>query len=333
MLSPSRTRSLGMGLLLAAALLTLAACGSGKQPTATPLTSIRLSLGYIPDVQFAPFYVGVEKGFFAAQGIELTMEHRQETDGATLVATDEIQFAVVSGEQILLGREQGMPLVYVFEWYQKFPVAIASKAEKGIVAPADLAGHSVGTPVTHGASYIGLEALLASAGLSDADIDLQTTGYAQVETLVADRVDAVVVYAANEPAQLEAQGVAVNLIDVSDYADLVSNGLVTNEQTITGKPDLVRGMVAALAESVQYTIDHPDEAFEISKGFVEGLKDPNNEATAREVLTRSIALWQANRLGESDRDSWAAMQEVLIGAGLLTGQLDLEQVFTNDFLP
>ncbi len=326
----SRTRFLGVALLLAAALLTLVACGSGEQPPPTP---VQISLAYIPDVQFAPFYVGVEKGFFAAHGIELTMEHRQETDGARLVATNEIQFAVVSGEQILLGRELDLPLVYIFEWYQKFPVTIASKAELGIVAPADLAGHSVGTPVTHGASYIGLEALLASAGLSDADIDLQTIRYTQVEMLVTDQVDAVVVYTANEPAQLEAQGVAVNLIDVSDYADLVSNGLMTNEQTIAENPDLVRGMVAAFAESVQYTIDHPDEAFEISKGFVEGLKDRDTAATAREVLARSITLWRADRLGESDRDSWVAMQDVLIEAGLLISQLDLDQVFTNDFLP
>lgn len=315
-------------------LLLLVAC-SGQQQTEQPepLTPVRLSLGYIPDVQFAPFYVGIEKGFFAARGIDLTTEHRQEVEGAKLVATGEIRFAVVSGEQVLLGREQDLPLVYVFEWYQSFPVAVASKAEMGITTPADLVGHSVGTPVMHGASYIGLEALLASNGLSDADIDLQTTGYAQVETLATDKVDAVVVYVANEPAQLESQGIAVNLIPVADYADLVSNGLITNEQTAAEDPDLVRAMVAALAESVQYTIDHPDEAFEISKQFVEGLADADNQDVLRQVLARSIDLWKADRIGYSDMASWEAMQALLIDMGLLSGELDLEATFTNDFLP
>ncbi len=316
------------------AVLALGGCTtSAPQPTEVALTPIEISLGYIPDVQFAPFYVGIEKGFFAARGVELTLQHRQETDSARLLATGEIQFAVVSGEQVLLGRQQGLPLVYVFQWYQRFPVAVASKQEKGITTVEDLRGRSVGTPVREGASYIGLEALLAAGGLTDDDIDLQTTGYAQVETLATDRVDAVVVYVANEPIQLEAQGIPVNILYVSDYANLVSNGLVTNEVTIDSTPDLVRAVVAALSESLQYTIDHPDEAFEISTHFVEGLADPDVAATARQVLQRSIELWRADRLGESHREAWSEMQDVLIATGLLGEAQDLDQVFSNEFLP
>ncbi len=323
-----------IALLLFALALALTACaGSTPQPTEAALTPVELSLGYIPDVQFAPYYVGIAKGFFAERGIELSIRHRQETDAAKLLATDELHFAVISGEQVLLGRQQGLPLVYVFEWYERFPVAIAAKQSSGIQRIEDLRGRSVGVPVREGASYIGLEALLAAGGLTDADIDLRTTGYAQVETLLTDQVEAVVVYAANEPVQLEALGEAVNVIYVADYADLVSNGLVTNEKTIAEKPDLVRAMVAALAEALGYTIDHPDEAFEISKQFVEGLSDPQVAATARQVLARSIDLWRADRLGETRLESWEAMQEVLLNMGLLSEPLDLSKAFTNEFLP
>lgn len=321
-------------LVSALAGLMLAACAGGSPtPTEAALTPVELSLGYIPDVQFAPFYVGIAKGFFAERGIDLTIRHRQETDAAKLLATDEIHFAVISGEQVLLGRQQGLPLVYVFEWYERFPVAVAAKQSSGIRTVEDLRGRSVGVPVREGASYIGLEALLAAGGLTDADIDLRTTGYAQVETLLTDQVEAVVVYAANEPVQLEALGEAINVIYVADYAHLVSNGLVTNEKTIAEQPELVRAMVAALAEALQYTIDHPDEAFEISQQFVEGLSDVQVAATAREVLARSIELWRAERLGESQLESWEAMQEVLLSMGLLNESLDLNEVFTNEFLP
>ncbi len=315
--------------------LSVTACG-GAGPAAVPgqPVDVRLSLGYIPNVQFAPYYVGIDRGFFAAQGLNVTIEHRQETDGAKLVATGEIPFAVISGEQVLLGRQQGLPLVYVFEWFQHYPVGIASRQELGITTPADLAGHSVGTPVKEGASYIGLEALLASAGLTDADINLQTTGYAQVDTLASGTVDAVVIYVNNEPVQLEAQGIPINLIRVSDYTDLVSNGLVTSEQTLARNPALVRAMVVALAESLQYTIEHPDEAFEISKRFVEGLGgDPDTEAVQREILDRSIELWRADRVGLSNMASWEQMQAVLLDMGLLEQPLDLEEVFTNEFVP
>jgi NitT/TauT family transport system substrate-binding protein len=335
---------LPLAAVLLAALLAACSATSTPSPTSAPspepttdaggaLTPIRLSLGYIPDVQFAPFYVGIEKGFFAERGIDLMTEHRQETDGARLVATGEIKFAVVSGEQVLLAREQGLPLVYVFEWYQRFPVAVAAKADSGIATPGDLAGRSVGTPVKEGASYIGLEALLGAAGLTDEDIDLQTTGYSQVETLISDRVDAVVVYVTNEPVQLEAAGEAINVIEVADYADLVSNGLVTSEDVIAENPDLVRAMVAGLAESVEYTIAHPDEAFAISQGYVEGLDDPATAETAREVLARSVDLWKGDPVGFSQGESWEIMQQVLLDTGLLSDPQAIDAAYTNEFLP
>lgn len=320
-------------LILCLALVAALLAGCGGAPGSADLTPVELSLVYIPDVQFAPIYTGIEKGIFAEHGIDLSIEHRQETDNAKLVATGELKFAILSGEQVLLAREEELPLVYVFEWYQRYPVAIAARPDVGLTEPADLAGLTVGTPVQEGASYIGLEALLGAAGLTDADIDLQTIGYSQVEMLATDRVDAAVIYATNEPVQLDQQGIDVDMLYVSDYADLVSNGMVTSEQVIAEEPELVRSMVAALAESVQYAIDHPDEAFESSAKYVEGLDDPEISATGRAVLDRSIDLWKAGTLGVSDRDSWVAMQGLLLNIGLLDAEQDVDAAFSNDFLP
>jgi NitT/TauT family transport system substrate-binding protein len=305
------------------------------EPTPAPAEAmpVHLLLTYIPNVQFAPFYVGIEKGFFASHGLDVSIDHKSESDVVKLVGTGEAEFGIVSGEQVLLARAQDVPIVYTLAWYQKYPVAVASKKDLGIAKPADLAGHSVGTPVKEGASYIGLEALLASAGLTDNDVDLQATGFTQVETLLADRVDAVVVYVANEPIQLEAQGVDVNVINVSDYARLVSNGLIASQKTIDGNPELVRSMAAALAESIQYTIDHPDEAFDLSKKHVEGLDDPTVASAQKEVLARSIELWKATKIGQIDPAAWQEMQTILIQSGLLGSEQDLQKAYTDAFIP
>lgn len=322
-------------VLLVIFALVLTACGGQPTTSGGELTPVNLYLSYIPNVQFSPYYVGIEKGFFAENGLDVTIEHKSESEAIKLVATDEetITMAIVSGEQVLLAREQEIPIVYVFEWYEKFPVAIASKAELGITTVDDLVGHSVGTPLQEGASYIGLEAILFAAGLTDADIDLQVTGYTQVETLVTDRVDAVVIYIANEPIQLEAQGIDVNLIQTADYAALVGNGLVVSESLIDEQPDLVKGAAKALSDALDFTINNPDETFEIAEKYVEGLDDPAIAETQREVLTRSIELWKADRLGETSLVSWETMQSVLLDMGLLSGELDLGAAFTNEFLP
>ena len=296
------------------------------------LVRVKLPLGYIPNVQFAPLYVAVEKGYFKEAGIEIEFDYSFETDAMALVGADELQFAVVSGEQILLARAQGLPVVYVAAWYQQYPVAVVSKAEQGIKAPADLKGKTIGLPGLFGANYIGLDALLFSAGLGDADVTLTPIGFTQVESLATDQVQAVSVYAANEPVQLRAQGYEINELLVADTVQLASNGLITNEKTIAENPDLVKRMVSAMLKGLADTIADPNAAFEISKKYVDGLAAAD-ETIQKEVLARSIELWKTERLGFSDLQAWQNMQDTLLQMGLLTTALDLNAAFTNEFVP
>lgn len=311
----------------------LSACtASGSGTVAGAPVHVRLPLGYIPNVQFAPLYVAVDKGYFKDAGIEVEFDYSFETDGVALVGADELQFAVVSGEQVLLARAQGLPVVYAAAWYQQYPVAVVSKAGTGIVEPADLKGKKIGLPGLFGANYIGLDALLYAAGLTEQDVTLDSIGFNQVEALAADQEQAVSVYTANEPVQLKARGYEVNELRVADYVQLASNGLLTNEKTIAEKPELVRAMAAALLRGLADTIANPDEAYEISKKYVENL-DQADPAIQKEVLRRSIELWKADRLGYSDPAAWQNMQDTLLKMGLLKEPLDLNKAFTNEFVP
>jgi NitT/TauT family transport system substrate-binding protein len=296
-----------------------------------PVTRIRLPMGYIPNVQFAPFYVGVEKGYFREYGIEIEFDYSFETDGVTLVGADDLQFALVSGEQVLLARAQGLPVVYVVAWWQDYPVGVAAKTEQGIRTPADLGGKRIGIPGLFGASYIGLRALLNEAGIEESEVTLDSIGFNQVEALATDQEQAVVIYANNEPIQLEAQGYDVDVILVADYVQLASNGLITNESTMVNNPDLVRRMVQAFMKSLEDTIADPDGAFEICKNYVENLEQADQEVQ-RQVLDSSIQFWQADQPGYSDPRAWQNMQDILLDMGLISQALDLEEAYTNQFI-
>lgn len=325
-------------MLLAGALI-LAACAGGASLSpseqATPkqtLETIRLPMGYIPNIQYAPFYVAVDKGYFREAGIELDFDYSFETDGVQLVGANELPFALVSGEQVLLARAQGLPIVDVLGWWQDYPVGVVAKREQGITTPQDLVGKKIGIPGLFGASYVGFRALLDAAGLKESDVSLESIGFNQVEALAADQVQAAVIYVVNEPVQLRAQGYEVDVIRVADYVELASNGLISNETTLAENPDLVRRMVRAFTRGLQDTIRNPDKAYEISKKYVENL-DQADENVQREVLARSIEFWQADRLGYSSPQSWENMQQVLLSMGLLSAPLDLDQAYTNEFIP
>ena len=320
-------------LLLFLTLAVLAAACASPGPTApTEVRTIRLPMGYLPSVQFAPFYVADARGYFAEEGLDLEFDYAFETDGVQLVGAEEVPFSLASGEQVLLARQQGLPIVYVFGWWQDYPVAIAAPASSGIEEPADLVGKTVGIPLLGGASYIGYAAMMSAHGLPLDAAMLQVIGFTQAEALQAGQIEAAVVYANNEPIVLARQGFPVNVLRVADDVTLASNGMITNEATLRGDPELVRRMLRATVRGLQDTLADPDAAFEICKDYVEGLTGETADIQ-RQVLAESLPFWQAEHLGVSQPAAWENMEQVMLAADLLAAPQDLAQAYTNEFVP
>jgi NitT/TauT family transport system substrate-binding protein len=243
------------------------------------LTEVQFFMTFVPNIQFAPVYVAIEKGYFAENGIALTIEHGDEPVGVDLIAAGQRQFGLISGEQVIAARANGRPVVSVYEWFQRYPIGIVAGEEAGISTPADLAGRNVGIPGRFGASYAGLLALLDAVGLSESDIELEEIGFNAPEVICVGGVEAAVVYINNEPVQIDQRArqsdcgdiSGVSVIPVGEYVDMVSNGIVTNEETIASNPELVRGMVAAFDAGLRSVINNPAEAYLISAAYVENL--------------------------------------------------------------
>jgi len=313
--------------------LVLSACSSIQPATATnELTKIRLPMGYIPNIQFAPFYVAIQKGYFRDAGIEIDFDYKFETEGVKLVGAGELPFAIVSGEQVLPARAQGLPVEYVAAWYQQYPVSVVAKSELGILIPQDLKGKKIGLPGLFGAAYVGLRALLFQAHMSESDVTLDSIGFNQVDLMAAGQQDIVVGYAENEPIQLRARGIPITEIRVADYVELASNGILASEKVIKENPQLVRAFIGAFLKGLSDTIADPDEAFKISESYIPNFADLDADVQ-KQVLETSIEQWKTERLGYSDPQAWENMQNVLLDMGLITEKQDLNKAFTNEFIP
>jgi NitT/TauT family transport system substrate-binding protein len=300
---------------------------ASKKPN---LTKVKIAMGYIPNVQFAPFYVALDKGYFTQEGLEINFDYNWETDIIALLAKNELQFGIGSGDQVILAREKGLPVVDFFNWYQRFPVCITSLAKNKISKPVDLIGKTVGTPAVYGASYIGWQAFLRQNKLPEQQIKLSVVGYTQVPSLTEGKVQAIIGYTMNEPVQLKSLGYQINNFEVAEVANFVSNGLLTNDQTIRDNPQLIRAFAKAFLRGLQDTLNNPEEAFLISKKYIPEMKD---EGTQKQVLEESLRFWQADKLGLNNPDQWRESVDLLQQIGLLKEKPNPDSLFTNQFIP
>ncbi len=244
----------------------------------------RLLLTFIPNIQFSPFYVAIEGGHFAEAGFNISLEHLQEPEVLDLVAVGQANFGIVSGEQVILARARGRDVVYVFEWFQEYPVGLVYNSAKDLSALEDLRSMTIAIPGRFGASYSGLTTLLGSADLSEADIDLREIGFNAAEVFCLGAVDAAIVYVNNEPLQIQSLASngdcgavsEVDVITVASQVDLVSNGLIVSQAYLEAEPAAVGRMVAGLGAALQSVIKNPAAAYLASLPHVDRL--PADEA-------------------------------------------------------
>lgn len=311
--------------------LSLAACGGGTQSAPQEIQKVRLGMGYIPNVQFAPFYVAQKKGFYTDEGLEVEIQYGFEDDFIALAAQGEREFSVAGGDQVILARAQGLPITYVMKWYQRYPVALMAPVSEGITDLSKLSGKKVGLPGFFGASFVGWKAMLYGAGLDESSLVVEDIGFTQAAAVQQGTVDAAMVYIANEPVQLRSQGIEVNIFEVSDYIDLVSNGLVVGDKLMTENPELVQKMVRASLRGLEYTLANPDEAFDIVRETIPEMTD-EEAPVQRQVLDISLELWQSDRLGISSQEDWQASVDFMTEVGLVENAVETEKLYTNQFI-
>ena len=152
-------------VLLLLAGLVVGACGGGASPTGSGSTSLTVGLGYIPSVQFAPFYLADQRGDYAAAGLDVTIQNQIDPDLISLVGSGGLDLALADGTSMIPAVSQGIPVRYLATIYGVLPNVVIARTDAGITSPADLAGKRVGTPGQYGSGYLTLLGILGEASL------------------------------------------------------------------------------------------------------------------------------------------------------------------------
>ena len=291
-------------------------CSPGSS-TPTPLTKLTVGLGYLQSVQFAQFYRAQQQGYYRDAGLDVTFQNEADPNLVTLVGQGAVDIGIADGTSVIPAVGQGIPIRYVATIYARFPNVVMTPAASGLTSAASLAGHSLGIPGRYGSSWVMLQALLASAGLTPSDIDIREyPEYGQSTAMQQGQVDSATGYANNEPVQLQRQGFATNALTIDEITPLPGPGLIVGTSTLAAKKDALRAFVSATLRAMDEIAANPELGVDDTIAVAPDLG--SDRAGQLAVLQATIAMWQspytqANGTGSIDSSAWAASLDFMRG--------------------
>jgi ABC-type nitrate/sulfonate/bicarbonate transport system substrate-binding protein len=290
--------------------------------------------GYKPqaNLPFVGVYVAQEKGFFARQGLEVTIEHSPgRGEHLQLTTLGEVQVTTQDAAVLLKRRaDPGLPLVSIALLGQRGQQAFAALASSGMTTPVDWEGHHVGYK---GTPPPDLFALLRAAGADPDRIEFVNVGF-DPRVLTEGQVDVYPVYKSNEPFLIENWGYELRLWDAADYG-VPTLGLtyVTSDETLREQPETLTLFLRAALEGVEYAAAHPEEAVDIVIGYAGPETDPDHMwfMLETELKDYTSPVTEAHGPGWSTHAQWAALADLLVQAEAMP-RIEVDQVFTNELL-
>jgi len=339
----SHRRSL---IVLVALVGLIAAACAAPSPSPTPTrtlgpsqapVALTVGLGFIPSVQFAPFYLADQAGYYAEAGLDVTFRHGTDYDVVALTAQGELDLGLADGTSVIPAVSQGIPIKYVATIYGEFPSIVFAKESSGIRTAVDLAGKRLGIPGRFGSSWIMLQALLASADLTPDDLEIvEYPDFGQGAAVAQGAVDAATGFANNEPVQLELTGEQVTVLRVDDVVPLPGNGLIVGRSTLESKGDAVAAFIAATLRAMAEISDDPAVGLEAAMTAVPELASAREAQAA--ILAATIEVWngpvqEARGLGAIEPTNWETSIAYLEGLGLVPNPVTVDDVLETGLLP
>jgi NitT/TauT family transport system substrate-binding protein len=326
---------------LVAVLLAIVAVVAGCGATATSGspgaggTRLTVGLGFIPSVQFAPFYYAQREGLYGDRGLTVEFQNKIDPDLITLVGQGSVQIGLADGTSVIPAVSNGIPIRYVASVYRKFPSIVFTKASSGIASAADLEGRTLGIPGRFGSSWIMLQALLDSAGLTPEDLTIRDyPDFGQGVAVQQGAVEAATGFLNNEPIQLELSGEEAVVLSVDDIVPLPGPGLIVGTEVLGSNRDAVAAFVAATLEAMAAIAANPQAGLDAAIAAVPELGQKRDAQAA--ILEATIAAWQGDDgapLGTTVRTDWEASIAFLDELGLVPNPVTWDGAVDASLVP
>ncbi len=319
-------------LILAAALaaLLLAACGDEELRPAT------LMLNWTPNNHHAGIYVAQANGWYEEEGIDLTIIEPAAAGADAVVASGSAHFGISQAESLLPARLGGADVVAIAALLHYNDSSLMALADEGIARPKDLEGKTYGG---YGGSLEKelIDTLVACDGGDPSLVEFVEVGNIDyLGGMDQDRFDFVWVFEGWDALRArELEGRALSSVLFFDHTNCIPDWytpiLITSRDLIEDDPDLVRDFLKATTRGYEHAIDNPQEAAELLLEAAPELDEALVKASADYHATRYRA--QGRVWGHQEQAVWERFEAFLREAGLIDAPVDVNEAFTNEFLP
>ncbi len=323
-----------VGVLLAL-VLTAVGCQAAEPMATAPPVPVVAMLDWFPNTNHTGLYVALEKGWYRDEGLEV--EIIQPAEGSTLaqvVAAGQADFGISYQEEVSYARAEDLPIVSIAAIIQHNTSGFASPADRGITRPRDFEGKrygSWGSPIERAV----LDVLMSCDGGDVDKVEFIDIGWADYFTVVERDVDFAWIFYGWTGVEAELRGMPIDVVMLNDWSDCVPDYytpvIITSEQEVAEKPDLVRSFMAATARGYEFAIANPSEAAEILLKHAPE-SNPDLVRRSQEWLSPQYQA-DASRWGEQKLEIWQEYADWMADRELLPRHIDAQQAFTNDFLP
>jgi len=326
-----------LALRLAAA-LTLSALVFGSTATAQTADKIRLQIKWVPQAQFAGYFVAQDKGFYADENLDVTIvpggpdiiPEQQVTNG-------QADFGVDWVASFLAFRDKGLPIVDVAQIYQSSGLMLISKKSANIKSPQDLLGRNVG--VWYGGNEFEFLALMDKLKADpDKDLNVIKQGFT-MDPFLAGQMDAASAMTYNEYQVVLESGVSADDLNVIRYNDegvgMLEDNLFATEDMVANKPDLVQRFVRASLKGWQSAIDDQAGAVEIVMKHVEpGSTTADHQGRMMSEVAKLVLApgMTADQIGVMDAGRFATTADIAYKFHVINAPADPAKSYTNAFV-
>lgn len=282
---------------------------------------------------FGPIQLAKGRGYFDKAGLDVNfMVGRGGVDVAQQVGAGNATVGGIVADGPILVRGNGVPVKIVCVFGGRGFMQMVMREDSGVTKPADLKGKTITVMSYQDTTYYALLGLLASAGLTKADVNIQSAGPTGVWQLVAAGKAAGMAGVPDWIPPVQAENVKVNILQTEEYFPHMAQGIATSDETIKTKPELVKKIVTAALRGMKDIMDDPAGAATDFVKFVPSWQ--GKEAAIKwtfEYYAKNVYPGQKS-LGEVDGQRLAKLEDFYLDKGIITNKVPVEELYTNQFI-